>query len=132
MRDMTHEQGGFFAAEDADSYPHEGADHKEEGAFYVWTWNEIEKIIWRRRSDICCFYSARREGNAPEQGDPHGEFKARIFFTWRQRVNKSQPIWEERKRIEEILTRSRESCFAVRAKRPRPHRDEKLSWRGTA
>src|SRR5690606_22541947 len=36
LRDLTHEGGGFFAGEDADSLPHAGATHKEEGAFYVW------------------------------------------------------------------------------------------------
>ena len=38
MRDMTHEHGGFFSAEDADS---EG----EEGKFYLWTEEEIKKIL---------------------------------------------------------------------------------------
>ena len=38
LRDMTDEKGGFYSAEDADS---EG----EEGKFYVWTIEEIKKIL---------------------------------------------------------------------------------------
>lgn len=37
-RDLTHAQGGFFSAEDADSL--EGGE-KKEGAFYVWTQEEV-------------------------------------------------------------------------------------------
>jgi len=38
LRDMTDEKGGFYSAEDADS---EG----EEGKFYVWTNEDIVKIL---------------------------------------------------------------------------------------
>ena len=44
-RDMTDERGGFYSAEDADSLPPEhhadSSTHKMEGAFYVWTADEI-------------------------------------------------------------------------------------------
>lgn len=51
MRDMTHPEGGIFSAEDADSL--EGSSSaevtdghkKKEGAYYVWTKAEIEKVI---------------------------------------------------------------------------------------
>src|SRR5204863_1521675 len=38
QRDMTHSEGGFFSAEDADS---EG----KEGKFYCWTREELSKIL---------------------------------------------------------------------------------------
>ena len=45
LRDMTHEDGGFFSAEDADS---EG----EEGTFYVWTKDELIEILGKRNGEI--------------------------------------------------------------------------------
>src|SRR5213079_1422857 len=43
-RDMRDPQGGFYSAEDADSLP-PGADHKREGAFYVWSDEEIGSLL---------------------------------------------------------------------------------------
>lgn len=40
-REMTHADGGIFSAEDADSAEFEGAARKKEGAFYVWTNQEV-------------------------------------------------------------------------------------------
>ena len=39
LRDLTHENGGFFSAEDADSLDESG--HSHEGHFYVWSKEEI-------------------------------------------------------------------------------------------
>src|SRR5256885_1354490 len=48
QREMTSPEGGFFSAEDADSLPPEMADdphaHKMEGAFYLWTENELNEL----------------------------------------------------------------------------------------
>lgn len=40
-RDMTGTEGEVFSAEDADSAEFEGAQIKKEGAFYVWSSNEV-------------------------------------------------------------------------------------------
>ena len=37
--------GGFYSAEDADSIIEHGKKEHAEGAFYVWTSNQIEEII---------------------------------------------------------------------------------------
>jgi uncharacterized protein YyaL (SSP411 family) len=38
LRDMTHPDGGFYSAEDADSEGHEGK-------FYCWTQDELSKLL---------------------------------------------------------------------------------------
>ncbi len=35
---MTHSDGGFYSAEDADTEGHEGR-------FYTWTWDEIHALL---------------------------------------------------------------------------------------
>ena len=46
-RELTHPDGGFYSAEDADSLP-PGAPpggHKVEGAFYVWSASELRDVL---------------------------------------------------------------------------------------
>lgn len=40
-RDMIGKEGEIYSAEDADSYEHEGAPRKKEGAFYYWSSEEV-------------------------------------------------------------------------------------------
>lgn len=40
-RDMIAPEGGIFSAEDADSFEFEGAKRKKEGAFYIWSSDEV-------------------------------------------------------------------------------------------
>ena len=45
QREMTHEQGYFYAAQDADNFISPAAEEPEEGAFYVWSYNELESTL---------------------------------------------------------------------------------------
>ena len=55
-REMTSAEGGFYAALDADS---EG----EEGKFYVWTKQEIEKVLGKEAALFCAYYDVSDAGN---------------------------------------------------------------------
>ena len=57
IRDMTHPDGGFYSAEDADS---EG----REGYFYTWTKEEILNCLGIEEGEIFCeYYDVTDEGN---------------------------------------------------------------------
>lgn len=64
--------GGFYSAEDADSYPTEGATEKKEGAFCVWTFDDINKLLSEsvennpelKMADVFCYhFCVKKEGN---------------------------------------------------------------------
>lgn len=44
-REMTAPEGYFYAAQDADSFTSPGGAEPEEGAFYVWTFSELEQLL---------------------------------------------------------------------------------------
>ncbi|MBR8828245.1 MAG: thioredoxin domain-containing protein [Gomphosphaeria aponina SAG 52.96 = DSM 107014] len=45
QREMTAPNGYFYAAQDADNFTTPGEKEPEEGAFYVWNYRELEKIL---------------------------------------------------------------------------------------
>jgi len=118
LRDMTHPQGGFFSAEDADSVVH--PDHpteKAEGAFYVWDTREIDAVLGE--SEFGKYFGARPEGNVEPHEDPHEEFtRKNILF----RAIEPAPAFEE----------ERAKLLDYRSRRVRPHLDDKVltSWNG--
>ncbi|WP_276374714.1 thioredoxin domain-containing protein [Chryseolinea sp. H1M3-3] len=56
QREMTHSNGGFYSALDADS---EGV----EGKFYTWTKTELKEILGPDEKIISTYYSVKDEGN---------------------------------------------------------------------
>jgi len=44
-REMTSAQGFFYAAQDADNFTEPTAIEPEEGAFYVWSYGELEQLL---------------------------------------------------------------------------------------
>ncbi|MGQ4647661.1 DUF255 domain-containing protein [Lyngbya aestuarii] len=44
-REMTSSEGFFYAAQDADNFTESTAVEPEEGAFYVWSYGELEQIL---------------------------------------------------------------------------------------
>ena len=133
-RDLSHIDGAFYAAEDADSLARPKALMKEEGAFYVWKKSEIDELLPQPDAQIFCdYYGVAPEGNAPREGDPHGEFKGKnILFE-----NGELPVIAKMNGVTlreatEKLDSAREILFEVRKNRPRPHRDDKIiaAWNG--
>jgi uncharacterized protein YyaL (SSP411 family) len=129
-RDLRGPDGGFFSAEDADSLPPELAgkasndshEHKEEGAFYLWTKAELDEILGADSAAFCARFGVQDDGNAPL--DPHDEFVGKNILYDKDPGAMSGPDAE--KACAKLL--------AVRAKRPRPSLDDKCltSWNGLA
>ena len=119
LRDMTHPDGGFYSAEDADSLATPDAPHKTEGAFYIWTESEIDEILGERAPRFKEVFGVQPEGNAPPGTDPHGELAG---------TNTLYLQSEADPEFAPDLARLREA----RAQRPHPHLDDKVlsGWNG--
>ena len=137
-RDMTAPGAGFFSAEDADSMAaaSDGSTHAHEtseGAFYVWSKTEIDLALGSD-SDVFDFrYGILPEGNAPAGSDPQGEFRRKNILIERHTVAETaKQFHKSEDEVGQALQRSRTKLFALRAKRPRPHLDDKIitAWNG--
>jgi uncharacterized protein YyaL (SSP411 family) len=139
-RDLTSPEGGFYSAEDADSLPQEAAarnkgqvtsDKKVEGAFYVWTQAEIEAALEADAAFFCAHFDVKPGGNVAH--DPHGEFGGKnVLRQLRSLARTAEQFQLPVPAAEEKLLACLGRLRAVRARRPRPHRDEKIvaAWNG--
>ncbi len=133
-RDMTDTQGGFYSAEDADSLLEHGKPEHAEGAFYVWTKDEIIKALGDDAAAIFNrVYGVDADGNAPAGSDPQGEFAGKNILLQKMTVADAAKFFHKsEEEIAASLAASRKSLFELRAKRPRPHLDDKIitAWNG--
>ncbi|MCA0235961.1 MAG: thioredoxin domain-containing protein [Bacteroidetes bacterium] len=113
-REMTHPEGGFYSALDADS---EGV----EGKFYVWEQAEIEAALGANAELFCAFYGVTPEGNWEEKN-----------ILWRPETLEAFAAREnmEVDDLKKRLAAGREKLLAVRTTRIRPGLDDKilLGW----
>jgi hypothetical protein len=119
LREMLHPEGGFYSTQDADS---EG----EEGKFFVWTPEEINRLLGEEDSEIFCrMYDVTEEGNFDEKSILH------MILTVEQA---SKFFRREQSEIEALVRRAKEKLFGEREKRVKPFRDEKIiaAWNGLA
>ncbi len=117
LRDMTHRGGGFFSAEDADS---EG----KEGKFYCWTKDELSKLLSVEEFNVATRYFGITDGgNFVDHSDPSPLPNQNVLSIVNSDVSAAdQPL----------LASAEKKMFEARAKRVRPHLDDKIlaSWNG--
>ena len=132
LRDMTHPEGGFYSAEDADSPSPENPKEKKEGAFYLWSKDEIINVLGKEQGEIFCYYfGIEPKGNA--LADPRGEFTGRnILYIAHSLEETARHFKKNASEVEIIIKGAKEKLFTIRSKRPRPHLDDKIlvDWNG--
>ena len=132
-RDMTAPEGAFWSAEDADSVIDEANPHeKGEGAFYVWEWQEVVNALGQEKAQWFAFrYGMEREGNV--RNDPHAEFGGKnILFQAHTLSETAQRFERTPEQVAEALAEAEAVLLEARAKRTRPHLDDKIltAWNG--
>ncbi len=136
-RDLRAQEGGFYSAEDADSVVAGSGDRgdkeKAEGAFYVWTKKEIDDSLGEEAAMFDYHYGVEAEGNAPGGSDPQGEFRGKNVLIRRHTVAETaKHVGKNDEEVRTSLQKNRKTLFDLRAKRPRPHLDDKIitAWNG--
>jgi uncharacterized protein YyaL (SSP411 family) len=133
-REMTSPKGGFYSAEDADSVPPGDISEnplKREGAFYLWSAEELGRVLGEDAEAFALRYGVSAGGNAPS--DPHGDFAGRNhLYSARAIEDVANELGEAPESVGVRLSRSRLALFEARLARPRPHLDDKIltAWNG--
>jgi uncharacterized protein YyaL (SSP411 family) len=108
LREMTHPEGGFYSALDADS---EGV----EGQYYVWKQSEITEVLGTNAEVVAEYYNVTPDGNWE-----HGN---NILM---RDVSREIP----KPTFRETLADAKQKLLAIREKRIKPGLDDKIitSW----
>lgn len=119
IREMGHDNGGFYSSLDADS---EG----EEGKFYVWTRAEIDSILKEKSERFCEYYNITEDGNFEDNTNILN------ITNYSERLKKRSDEGPEK--FESSLSMLREKLLAERSGRARPFTDDKIltSWNALA
>lgn len=118
LRDMTHPEGGFYSAEDADS---EGC----EGLFYTWPHKEVQRIFGKEGELFCQFYDIT----------PTGNFEGRNILHTRLSVEEFASAHNlDENELNAKFSAQRKKLWEERKKRVHPLKDDKIlsSWNGLA
>jgi len=137
LRDMTHPDGGFYSAEDADSEGHEGK-------FYCWTKDELAKLLTVEEFNVTVrHFGITDQGNFVDHSHPHplpGQNVLHIVAPLTRPAANLCPPGGTRDGARgasipddsALLASARRKMIKARAKRIRPHLDDKIlaSWNG--
>src|ERR1700730_6639957 len=134
LRDLTSPEGGFYSAEDADSLPEPGATEKREGAFYVWTQQELDRVLTPDESlAFRRMYGVEQAGNVAAASDPHRELSGRnVLFLQNDLGLVAKLTGKSEEEISQLVSTARQKLKSIRDQRPRPHLDDKIvtAWNG--
>jgi uncharacterized protein YyaL (SSP411 family) len=116
LREMTSPEGPFYSTQDADS---EGV----EGKFFVWSLEEVKRILGSDAELFCSIYDVTAEGN----WEGHN-----ILHLARGLDQEARLMGQNEEELRQRLDECRHKLLEVRNRRVRPGRDEKFltSWNG--
>jgi uncharacterized protein YyaL (SSP411 family) len=111
QRELTAPEGGFWAALDADS---EG----EEGKYYVWESEEIEKLLGDKAALLAFFYNFQQKGN--------WEDGKNILHRTRSEEEFAELVGQDKEEFKKWLLSAKKTLLKAREKRMRPSLDDKI------
>lgn len=117
IRELRTEQGGFASALDADSDDGSGSGRHVEGAYYVWTPEQLREVLGEEDAALAAEHFGVTEEGTFEEG-------ASVL-----QLPDTERLWDASK-----AASVRERLLAARDRRPRPGRDDKIvaAWNGLA
>jgi len=130
LESMQNKQGGFFSAYDADSTRPDNPNEHGEGAYYVWSKKELEKLLTNEQQTLFfSYYNIQREGNV--SSDPQNEFTGlNILHAEQSLKDTATSLGIKHESAQQLLDQGLARLQKTRQQRPMPHLDDKIitSW----
>lgn len=125
LRDLTSPEGGFYCGEDADV-------DGQEGAYYLWTMDEIRKVLSPEETELVTkVFNLKEEGNFEEEirGKKTG---TNILYMTQPLGALVSELKIPKEELESRAKLAREKLLEARLMRKRPSRDDKIltDWNG--
>ncbi|MBK6013387.1 thioredoxin domain-containing protein [Streptomyces sp. MBT53] len=117
VRELRTDEGGFASALDADSDDGTGSGKHVEGAYYVWTPEQLVDVLGEADAELAAQYFGVTDEGTFEEGQSVLQ------------LPQSEGVFDA-ERIESVKSR----LLAARSRRPAPGRDDKVvaAWNGLA
>ena len=106
LADLQDKNGLFVAGAGADSLVPRGKPVVVEGGYYLWTSDEIHRLLGARTGDIVAFHYGIKETDTLPQPRPESETRARFSLTEQE--------------LTDLLNKARATLIEVRLNRPKP------------
>ncbi len=118
LRELKSKSGGFYSSEDADV-------GGIEGGYYIWSKDEIEKLLGKNADRFNEVYNVNSEGNYYEEstGEKTGK---NVLYMSKKIEDWSEEYEMDEEKLRDELARIREILFEEREKREKPGMDKKI------
>ena len=134
LREMRSPEGAFYSALDADSPLEKGKPEHGEGVFYLWTAQEIERVLGKGAASVFEFrYGVEAGGNVPSGQDIEGWMKGKnVLYESHSLAETAKEFGKTEAQASQILNDAKQKLFTQRSLRPRPPVDTKIitAWNG--
>jgi len=125
--EMSHSEGGFYSALDADSEKPDAQGEHAEGAYYLWSESELKKLLSKEEFIFAGeYFGIHEDGNI--YFDPRNEFGHGNILVVTEEFRGELLNPKQVKFLQGI----KEKLSKQRLLRPRPHLDDKIitAWNG--
>jgi len=128
QREMTHAEGGFFAAQDAD----DPGGPEGEGGFYIWNPKTVRAVLDGNEAEVFLKrFDIGEKGNWIVNGEQEKPGES-ILEVKRSHAEVAKMLGLKEKEVQDLLASGTQKLYLAREERPKPITDTKVlaGWNG--
>ena len=131
LRQLRDPSGGFHSAEDADSAVSRGDRRSAEGAFYLWTIGDLQRVLGRDAPLLAYYFDVAAAGNLGAEAGPAMP-GANTLVVRHTMAETAARFATSESAVRKVIESGRQRLLDDRNLRPHPAGDDKIvtAWNG--